>query len=294
MSLDAIGSATSIALASTVVTLLVIKTWQAMSLSTSGASSFPNDILFEAGQRHRDEFERLRSEQGLHLILALMFAVTLFVAALLNPQETIGQLQLWQTLSVLAIVGVGATYVFYRFVLNIFRKRRLRFVRDANIAIGHSLQCLTDNQNRVFHDVKCATGIIDNIVIGLHGIYAVFVISKRPNKDNRVRLSHSELSFAPGGFVISLGEFAARAKQFAKLVNNELGHQVLVRPVIAVPGWEIESQASEEFLLVNERNVAMLRGWRDEKDYLMNDEVETIQTLLRQSCMRSDKVRKRR
>ena len=32
--------------------------------------------------------------------------------------------------------------------------------------------------------------------------------------------------------------------------------------------------------LVNERNLAMMRGWKDEGDYLMNEDVDTIHAFL--------------
>jgi hypothetical protein len=65
-------------------------------------------------------------------------------------------------------------------------------------------------------------------------------------------------------------------------------HDVRVRSVVAVPGWEIESQVSDEYLVVNERNLAMLSGWKDQKDYLMNEDVESVQKLLTKRCTRFD------
>ena len=51
------------------------------------------------------------------------------------------------------------------------------------MATGHALQRLVTNGNRVFHDVECAAGTIDHVVVGLQGIYTVSVIavSRWPN-----------------------------------------------------------------------------------------------------------------
>ena len=65
-----------------------------------------------------------------------------------------------------------------------------------------------------------------------------------------------------------------------------LGHKVRVRSVIAVPGWDIGEQASENHLLVNERTIPMLRGWRDQSDYLMNEDVDALQKELTARCRR--------
>ena len=72
----------------------------------------------------------------------------------------------------------------------------------------------------------------------------------------------------------------------ARELRKVLKHDVRVRSVVAVPGWEIDSQSSDEHLIVNERNLAMLRGWKDQNDYLMNEEVEKLQKLLTDLCMR--------
>jgi hypothetical protein len=50
--------------------------------------------------------------------------------------------------------------------------------------------------------------------------------------------------------------------------------------VIAVPGWDVHEQAGEEHLVVNDRSLPMLRGWNDQADYLMNDDLESLHEML--------------
>ena len=213
MTLQAISSAATIALASTILILLAVKSWHLMARPFANISNFPNSIMIEAAQRFRDQLERLKGEQALYLTLTLMFFVTFGIAVLLRPQDTYGALPNWQNVLVLTIVGLGAAYGFYRFTRVVIERRRVAFVRDANIAVGHRLQRLTADQNRVFHEVPCPAGIIDNVVVGLHGIYAVNVVAERPGKDNRVRLSGEELSFAPGKISRSVADAGRKAKQ---------------------------------------------------------------------------------
>ena len=280
MTLQAIASAATIALASTIVILLAVKSWHLLAQPFANMSNFPNSIMVEAAQRFRDQLEKLKGEQALYLTLTLMFVVTFGIAVVLRPQDTYGALPNWQSILVLSIVVLGAAYGCYRFVRVVAERRRVAFLRDANIAVGHSLQRLTANQNRVFHEVKCASGVIDNVVVGLHGIYSVNVVAERPGKDNRVRLRDEELSFAPGKKTRMIADAGLKAKQLTKILQKQIGHKLRIRPVIAVPGWEIESQTSEHYLVVNERNLAMMRGWKDEKDYLMNEDVDAIHTYL--------------
>lgn len=243
--------------------------------------------MLEAAQRFRDEMERLTRRLHVYLTCALVFAVIFSVSYLLRPEDVFKNLPNWQLMAIISVLGVIALYAIVRFFAVLLARRRTEFVRDATIAAGHGLQKLTANSNRVFHDVPCGSGIIDNVIVGLHGVYAVHVVARRAGKNNRVRLEGDILTFAAGNNSLSLAQFDQRTKQLAREFRKILNHDVMVRCVVAVPGWEIESQASENQLIVNERNLAMLRGWKDQNDYLMNEEVERLQELLTERCTRA-------
>ncbi|HSD70052.1 MAG TPA: hypothetical protein VLB07_10885 [Woeseiaceae bacterium] len=286
MTLESVSGALTIALLSTLLFMVVAGVWQTLSRATSGNNRFSHSILYEAAQRFRDQFDSLTRRQSVYLASLLVFVVIFATAFLLGPDRLFQGLAEWQLIALLAGALLAALYGLYRFVAVVLQKKKVEFIRDANIATGHGLLRLTSNQNRVFHDVPCATGVIDNVIVGLHGIYAVCVVAKRPGKDNRVRLNGEQLAFAPGKAVISVADCGKRAEQLAREMRKLLGHEVRVRPVVAVPGWEIDAQASDEYLVVNERNLAMLRGWKDQKDYLMNEDVEHIQKMLTERCTR--------
>ena len=74
------------------------------------------------------------------------------------------------------------------------------------------------------------------------------------------------------------------ASRLRKDFRELLGHEARVRSVIAVPGWDIAEQSSNEHLLVNERTIVMLSGWKDESDYLMNEDVVALQAELASRC----------
>lgn len=286
MNLAALSGAAIIALASTMIFLLVVKSLDVLSAPTLESSRFPKSIMFEAAQRFRDEMERLGREQSHYVFATAVFAVIFVITYLLPPQKMFEALPTWQLILVLVIFFAAVSYALFRLVKIVIAKRRLAFVRDANIATGHSLQKLTANQNRVFHDVPCGPHIIDNVIVGLQGIYAISVIARVPGKDNRVRLRDHELSFAPGKETVSVARSGQKSRDLAKELGKLLQHDVRVRSVIAVPGWEIESQTSDDYLVVNERNLAMLSGWKDQKDFLMTEDVAHIHQLLTKRCTR--------
>ena len=287
MNLESISVAASIALISSFVFLLVAKSWHAITKSIGKAGSFRDSIMLEAAQRFRDEMDRLTRRLHVYLTCALVFVVIFSVSYLLGPEEILTNLPKWHPMAILVVLGGVASYAAVQFFAVLLARRRTQFVRDATIAAGHGLQKLTANRNRVFHDVSCGSSIIDNVIVGLHGVYAVHVIARRAGKDNRVHLEGNTLSFAPGNQSLSLAEFGQRTQQLAREFHKILKHEVRVRCVVAVPGWEIESQASQNHLIVNERNLAMLRGWKDQNDYLMSEEVDKLQDLLTNRCTRT-------
>ena len=242
--------------------------------------------MFEAAQRFRNELERLGREQSVYLISALVFTVFFCIFYLLPPIGLFDDLPRWQVYILLGLCAIAAIYVSYRLFHIAIARRRIAFIRDANMATGHALQKLTTNQNRVFHDVRCRAGVIDNVIVGLHGIYAISVIAKKPGKTNLVRIKGDILSFAPGKESVSVARSGKKSEQLARELRKIVNHKIRVRPVIAVPGWEIEAQLSDEYLVVNERNLAMLSGWKEQADYLMDEDVEAIHALLTKRCTR--------
>jgi len=286
MSLAALSGATTIAFASTIIFLLIVKSWHVLAQSVGAKTRFPNSIMLEAAQRFRDELERLGREQSLFLIAALVFSVIFAINYLLSPLAMFEDLPQWQLLLVLVLFAAAALYTAYRLINIVIAKRRLVFIRDANMATGHALQKLTANQNRVFHEVRCGAGIIDNVVVGRHGIYTISVIARKPGKINTVSLHGDKLTFAPGDVSLSVARSGEKSGQLAKEIGKLLKHNVRVRSVVVVPGWEVDSQTSEAYLIVNERNLAMLSGWKDQNDYLMNEDVDLVQKMLTRRCTR--------
>jgi hypothetical protein len=286
MSLVALSGPTTIALASTFVFLLIVKTWHVIAHSIGTTTRFPNSIMLEAAQRFRDQLERLGREQSLFLIAGLVFSVIFVITYLFPPQGMFEDLPQWQLILVMVLCGAAVVYTAYRLLHIVIAKRRLVFVRDANMATGHALQKLNANQNRVFHDVRCGAGIIDNVVVGRHGIYAINVIARKPGKNSTVTLRGDKLTFSPANVSMSVGRSGIKSGELAKEIGKLLKHQVRVRTVIVVPGWEVESQASEAYLAVNERNLTMLSGWKDPNDFLMNEDVDVVQKMLTERCTR--------
>lgn len=280
MDIEGISGAATVALTSTLVFLLIAKSWQLINRSVGNGNRFSGSIMREAAQRFREEFDRLSSSQSTYLSAGVVF-VLLFVAAyVLQAGALFLGYPAWQLYILLGALATGALLALYRLVSTALTLRRIRLRRDANIAVGHQLQKLSAGVGRTYHDVETDAGIIDHLIVGQNGAYAISVFALPTAKNGQVNVQGHTLMFEPGGQTRSLVAANARIASLEREFRRLLDHRVRVRSVVAVPGWDIKAQNSDEHLLVNERNLPMLSGWRDQADYLMNEDVEALHRLL--------------
>jgi len=284
MDIESFSGAATVALASTIVFVLVTKSWQILSRTVGSSPSFSDSIMREAAQRFRDEFERLSNAQSTYLSGGLVFVVLFLSAHALNAERLFTGYPLWQLYIFLVALTAGALLTLYQLVQTALARHRVKLLRDANIAIGHQLQRIASGLGRVYHDVETSAGVIDHVIVGQSGAYAVNVFASRPSRNGNVQMDSSALSFHPNGQSFSLVEIGARNAALEREFRRLLDHRVRVRSVIAVPGWEINGQSGDDHLVVNDKSLPMLRGWKDKTDYLMNEDVDALHKLLTQRC----------
>jgi len=280
MDIESFSGAATVALASTIVFVLVAEFWQIISRKVSSSPSFADAIMHEAAQRFRDEFDRLSSKQANYLSAGLVFLVLFVAAYALNAERLYIGYPVWQLYLFLSVLTLGGLMVLARLIQTFISRHRVKLLRDANIAIGHQLQHIAAGFGRVYHDVETTAGIIDHVIVGQNGTYAINVFARRPTRNGHVDLNSNSLVFEPGGDSCSIVEIAKRTAALEREFRRLLDHRVRVRSVIAVPGWQVHEQSTEEHLVVNDRNLPMLRGWKDQADYLMNEDVDVLHQML--------------
>ena len=285
MQLEAISGAATIAVASTIIYLLIAKTWNAANRAITATPSFSDRILRESAQRFRDELDRLTTSQSAYLGAGLVFIMLFMAAWFLNAGVLFEGYPRWQLYLLLVVLCGAALFAGYRLTRTVLRRRQVKFMRDATIAMSHQLQQLPAGFARVYHDVPTTAGIIDHVLVGLNGIYAVNVVAVRAAKRGDARLVENTIEFSTGKPAVPIITIAARANRLQKEFGEVLGHTVKVRSVVALPGWNIGDQVSREHLLVNERTIPMLTGWKDNSDFLMDDDVDALYRDLGERCM---------
>jgi len=287
MDIEAISGAAIVALTSTILFLLIAKFWSALSRTVGSGPTFADSIMHEAAQRFRDELDRLSASQSIYLGGALVFAVLFTAAYVLQAEQLFVGYPDWQLYIQLGFLVLAIGFAANHLGKTIITRRQVKFLQDANIAIGHQLQQISSGMTQVFHDVDTSAGIVDHVVIAQTGLYAINVVARRAPRNASVRLHGNSLQFSNANTDDSIVDIGARARRLEKEFSDLLGHKVRVRSVIAAPGWDIAEQSNEDHLLVNERNIAMLRGWKDNTDHLMNEDVDALKKEMTARCRRS-------
>ena len=296
MNLEAISGSATVAIACAIVFFLASKSWQLFARSLATHPNFPDSIMREAAQRFRDELEQLSRQQSAYVATLVMFVVVFGVAYTFQAHALFAGYPAWQLYLLLVALAGAAALAVYRLTRTISSWREIRFLRDANIAVGHSLQRIASNHGRVFHDVWTSAGVVDHVMVGASGVYAINVVARRGSGKGNVKLLGDELHFSRRHAAASVVDIATKTTRLEHEFRELLRNAVRVRSVIAVPGWQVEAQNGDGCLVVNERTLPMLRGWKNETDYLMEEDVEALLDYLTANCRRSSskwKLRKR-
>lgn len=284
MDIHSFSGAATVALGSTAIFLAISKSWQVLARAFSFKPNFADSIMTDSAQRFRDEFDRLTASQATYLTAGLVFLILFAAAHVLDAERLFDGYPVWQlNLFVAALIGAGLLAC-QAIAKTVLARQRVRLLRDANIAIGHQLQQIATGFGRIFHDIPTSAGMIDHLVVGQFGIYAVNVFVHRSHDAGNVEVNRKQLAFNPTGHRLPLVDTTARIAALESEFGQLLGHKIRIRSVLAVPGWDVISQRSEDHLVVNDRRLPMLRGWKDKADYLMNEDVDALCRLLVERC----------
>ena len=196
MDIDAISGAATVALTSTILFLIIAKSWSILSRTVSSTPSFADSIMHEAAQRFRDELDRLSSSQAIYLSGTLVFLVLFGAAYILQAQDLFAGYPSWQLWLQISFPDTG---------------RRIRCVAAWAHDSGAPPREVRPRRkycdrppaaadlagaNRVFHDVETSAGVVDHVLVGQTGIYAVNVVARRGGKNGNAFSTTNELRFS--------------------------------------------------------------------------------------------------
>ena len=277
MDIHAVSGAATVALACAAVFLAAARSWQLLAEMLAGTPDFADSITSEAAQRFRDELGRLTRAQAAWLGAALVFVVIYCMAMQLRQPRLFDgypEWQLWLLLATLAIAAMMASWHLARTILSL---QSVRLLRDANVAIGQQLQHMAAEHGHAYHDVRFAAGIVDHVLLGRGGVYAISVIARKAATGGTVRCDGSVLRFAGAGDACDIGATIAACDRVAQELGSLVGRPVPVACVIAVPGWDIQEACGGGWHLVNEKSIQALPGRSEPCEPLTDEELRIIE-----------------
>ena len=273
-------SALSAAAAAGVLFLLGSKVWVYADTWLRSRTPFAPLIQREAVSTYYKTLRKMEASLNTHAaaiaVSTLVFASIFFFA---NEQwwYPLDNMSWWVVLAFLSTLVV----------VEIVRMIRLQGSRlllakqlDARIVAAQGLQAVATKGNFIFHSIPVGVDMIDHVVLGSDGVYAVQVLVRNPRKHGTVNLRNDKLVFGNNTPDYSLASWNKTLKAFATMLNGILGHPVRVMSVIAVPGWATGDYGSDRHLIANQDNLITLTGWKHADAYLMNEDVQKVKQYL--------------
>lgn len=188
------------------------------------------------------------------------FLSSLFSVGLGFSQPTNGKVGRTGFFVVFALGAAVCTIMAWRTVREI-RLNRLGLLGEQSVA--EQLQGLLAEGFRVFHDVPGGgKWNVDHVVVGPSGVFAIETKSrtKRPGRagerdheavfdGNAIRFPHFTDAKAP--------EQAQRnAKWLASMLSKATGARLVVRPIVALPGWWVTLKANSDVKVLSGKQIS--------------------------------------
>jgi len=211
---------------------------------------------------------------------ALLFCVSL--ALLLG----FGRYGWWpeQSMGVYAVIGavIGAVHILllgfsiFRMIQLIRYRLRLSSLLDAHIEVAQRLTEAQLRGNRVYHAVPIGDAIIDNVVVGSNGVYTVSLVTSPAQDYESVSFRRGGLVFQPGAVRHDLRQYGKTIIALTRALSEHVSESVVVQPVVIVPDCRIEEAQEDGPLLVSMESCMSFVGWKDQRAFLMEDDIAAI------------------
>jgi Nuclease-related domain len=164
-------------------------------------------------------------------------------------------------------VGLGFTVFFAYKLVKLSRvSNQLKLGFDAELAVGQELNSLVREGYYVFHDLHLNNSAedynIDHVVIGATGVFAVEtkgrskLVQKDGKAEFKVKFDGTQLIFPTWAETEPIAQAKRQAISLQKWLSSAIGETVEVKPVLAIPGWYIETSGKGDVAIINGKKSA--------------------------------------
>ncbi|MDX1454605.1 MAG: nuclease-related domain-containing protein [Gammaproteobacteria bacterium] len=238
------------------------------------------------GDKARRHYRVLGKRAGMWWAAMLVVLGVTGVTWVLLPGKWSIELEQWGWYVAAAVLVLLVLMAFWNLVSLFLQRRDARHDWLSHRAVAAVLDRLGANGFRIFHEVVIGEVLIDHVVLGEKGIFAINTVARRAHKkdtERAAKLENGKLAFSDGEVLVEpIAESAANLRMLTAACTKLLGHKAIVRSVIALPGWNCQPDASENHMLLNETNLATLPSWNPPEHHLMQEDVPNLEKWLQE------------
>ena len=249
----------------------------------------------ESLRRRLDKFEDQFAFRMLAAALAPLVAAAL-VLAMFFMQLPIPQRTLWIGVFLSVAVFLAGFIAALRWMagnLRRYRSDRLGYLGEREVA--EHLQTLCARGYVVFHDVPASSKRrffnIDHVAVGPAGVVVIETKTRRKVRSRTGRKEHivssdgRRLIWPWGEDQSNLKQAASRAEWVREWIRERTGIETPVRPILALPGWFVETTARGAVAVVNPKLLpAEVERGATPAGELSREQIDAIVVLLDDRC----------
>jgi hypothetical protein len=252
----------------------------------SRKSPLTNQLLRSPGDSLRHQIEKLTEDIDYYLIIILFSPLILYATYL--TQKYYGELKEGDSVIIIFIIIAFTVVVssFFKLWKLLKDRHAYRLGLDCETSVGQELNQLMLKGCRVFHDFPIEKFNkkfnIDHIVVSPKGVFAVETKGRaKPLAESTVVYDGEMLKFPSWTEKEPLEQARRNAKWLSEWLSNTVGENISVNPVLAIPGWYIEREITDDIFIFNGKNPQNLLL---KNDSLPETLIKKISYQLEQKC----------
>jgi hypothetical protein len=197
------------------------------------------------GEQLRRELEK--TSEGIdEAFMALLFIGPFLLCAWALPQLDWSKARFGISEWILTTFFLGMTiWAIRKLTRSIAKRQRVREGLDAELMTAQLLMPLVSKGCQVFHDIPADGFNLDHVVIGTHAVYMVETKSRKKagkgKQSANVEYDGKMLRFPDHVTKKPLEQARHEARWLANFLRGAAGEAVPVIPVVALPGWFVNS-----------------------------------------------------
>ncbi len=250
----------------TVVFVAVFMLWRKKIIGNSRKNPLSNQkIRRPPGYSLQLELDNHLEDSHLRVCM-LVLAPILTMACVGVDQISGTEAPLWLAIAVFSVLCLlFQLYLTISLVKNFKEIKNKQLGLDGEMFSGELLNQLMLEGCRVFHDLPYEYGNIDHIVISRNGVFAIDTKMRgKPEVEGENYVMHvdfdkAEMRFPDGIFPFKIyqSQLETQKRCLEKLLDSAVDKNVIVKSVLAFPGWYIERKGYGDFAVINPKNHAL-------------------------------------